>query len=35
MSEEQIERALSRITSCVLILALIGLTVAIAINSVH
>lgn len=35
MSEEQIERALTRITSCVLVLALMGLTVAIAINSVH
>jgi len=35
MSEDQIERALSRITACVLILALIGLIVAIAINSVH
>ena len=35
MNEEQIEKSLSRITACVLILAIIGLTVAIAINSVH
>lgn len=35
MSEDQIEKSLSRITACVLTLALIGLTVAIAINSVH
>ena len=35
MNEDQIERALSRITACVLTLALIGLTVAIAINSLH
>ena len=35
MNEEQIEKSLSRITSCVLTLALIGLSVAIAINSVH